>query len=237
MTNRTLIVIPAYNEAATIGDVLTGLAARVPDCDRLVVSDGSSDDTGRIVDGLGEKRLRLATNLGYGRALETGFLYALERGYAEIVTIDGDGQHRPEDVPTLLSRLRDSGADVVIGSRYSDGRPYGGPAGRRIGQRLLSWATALWTGHRIYDTTSGLRAMRAEACRALTRTAFLDFHIEAIVRLSLQGFRIVEVPITMRERTHGRSMHGLASAVRYPVETFTLTLVAALDTLVFRRRR
>jgi glycosyltransferase involved in cell wall biosynthesis len=199
------------------------------------VTDGSKDETGRIVARLGEKQLRLLCNLGYGRALQAGIKYALVQGYDLVVFFDGDGQHNPEDVPSLVSALLEGGADMVIGSRFGKRRPYTGPLGRRIGQFLFSQFTYLLLGRRIYDTTSGLKALRASACETLVRGTLMDFHTEALVRLSLLGFAIAELPVSMQEREHGQSMHSLSSAVEYPIKTFLLTLVAAVDALLQRR--
>jgi glycosyltransferase involved in cell wall biosynthesis len=234
---RVLVVVPAYNEAATIGSVVLGLRDAAPELDRLIVTDGSRDGTQAVVESLGERQLELLCNVGYGRALQAGIRYALAHRYDVVVFLDGDGQHDPADVPLLLDALHETGADVVIGSRFSGGRGYAGPLGRRVGQFVFSLATRLLMGQRIFDTTSGMKAMRASACRAVVGGRFLDFHTEALVRLSMLGFKVSELPITVRERTFGRSMHSLASAVEYPVKTFLLTLVGALDALSQRRPR
>lgn len=237
MNRRVLILIPAHNEAPTIAEVLLKLREYAPDFDRLVINDGSSDDTGRIVEALGEKHLRLVCNLGYGQALQTGMKYALQKRYDLVVTFDADGQHRPEDVVPLVRALEDHGADLVIGSRYCKDRRYRGPLGRRVGQRVLSHLTRLFIGHRIMDTTSGFKVMRAATCEAIENGVFMDFHIESIVRLSLLGFSIIEHPVEIRERAHGTSMHSFVSAVAYPLRTLLLTVVATADALLIRRHR
>lgn len=233
---RILVIVPAYNEVKTIAEILSGLRRAAQRFDRLVVTDGSTDGTGEVVDTLGERRLDPACNLGYGRALQAGFRYALAKGYDVVVTFDADGQHRPEDVPRLVSALLTGESDVAIGSRFSGHGTYSGQLGRQLGQRVFSRLSSLLIGQRIYDTTSGLRALRAPACRSLAGGTFLDFHTEALVRLALLGFRIVEVPVAMENRRHGQSMHSWVSAVKYPLKTILLTLVAAVDALLLRRR-
>jgi glycosyltransferase involved in cell wall biosynthesis len=235
MRTRGLVIIPAYDEAATIALVLQGLRSTVPDLDRLVVNDGSQDATERIVTQMGERQLNLPCNLGYGRALQAGIKYALLRGYDFVVFFDADGQHSPESVEPLVRALLDGGVDMVIGSRFGHDRSYAGSWGRRIGQRLFSYLSFLLLGRRIYDTTSGLKVVRASACQALVRGTFLDFHTEAIVRLGMLGFSIVEMPVSIRERQHGQSMYSLRSAIEYPIKTLLLTLVAAVDTVLQRR--
>jgi len=234
---RVLIVIPAFNEEASIVSVLLGLRRIVPEFDRVVVNDGAKDATGSIVAELGERQIKLACNLGYGRALQTGLKYALIRGYDIIVSIDADGQHAPEDVPRLVEALIERKADLVIGSRYCDGRPYTGPISRRLGQLLFSHMTGFLIGWRVYDTSSGFKALRAHVCEKIIRATFWDFHTETIVRLSLNGARISEYPISARERDHGRSMHSYMSIVEYPLKTLLLIVVAAMDGLLERRTR
>lgn len=229
MNQRILIIIPAYNEGQSISQVVERLRQVVPQYDRVIVNDGSSDDTAQVVRGLGEKQLQLPCNLGYGLALQTGMKYALRRGYEVIVTLDADGQHQPEDVPRLVQALAEKEADMVIGSRYCDGQPYVGPFSRTAGQRLFSHLTRLLIGRRIYDTSSGFKAMRAAVCQAIVERTFMDLHTETIVRLSLMGFSIQETPIVVQERQHGQSMHSWVSIIRYPLMTLMLTLIAAMD--------
>src|SRR5690554_2437530 len=124
---RVLVIIPAYNEEKTIASVLHDLRTEAPAYDRIVINDGSRDATGRIVNEMGERHLRLPCNLGYGHALQAGLKYGLLRGYEVMVSFDADGQHRAEDVKPLVHALLDSEAGMVIGSRFIDGRPYAGP--------------------------------------------------------------------------------------------------------------
>ncbi|MHC4476804.1 MAG: glycosyltransferase family 2 protein [Planctomycetota bacterium] len=237
MGPRILVVIPAYNEENNIASVLKALRREAPDFDRVVVNDGSIDATSRIVENLGEKQILLSCNLGYGTALQTGMKYAVMRGYDVVVSIDSDGQHKAEDVPRLIHFLLESGSDMVIGSRFCDGRSYDSSIGRRVGQLLFSHLTRLLIGRRIYDTTSGFKAIRIATCKALLNGTFMDFHIEAIVRLSLLGFKIEEVSIDIEERTFGRSMYSFASFLHYPLKTIVLTIVAAMDVFLGRRTR
>jgi len=235
MSARGLVIIPAYNEAETIGSVLQGLRCTVSDLDRLVVNDGSRDATERIVTHLGERVLSLPCNLGYGRALQAGIRYALLRGYDFVVFFDADGQHDPKNVRQLVTALLEGGVDMVIGSRFGNDRSYTGSFGRRMGQRLFSYLSLVLLGRRIYDTTSGLKAVRAAACQALMRGTFMDFHTEAIVRLGMMGFNIAEIPVSVYERKHGQSMYSISSVVEYPIKTLVLTLVAAVDAILQRR--
>jgi glycosyltransferase involved in cell wall biosynthesis len=232
---RVLVIIPAYNEEHTIGDVLSGVRQAAPEFDRVVVTDGSLDKTGDIVARLGEKQLRLPCNLGYGRALQTGMKYAMARGYDIVLCMDADGQHRPVDAPRLVKALLENNADMVIGSRYCERGAYETTFTRRVGQILFSRLTGLLLGQRIYDTTSGYKALRARVCKVLVQGTFMDFHVETMVRLIWLGFKIVEYPITITERAFGHSMHSFNSVFQYPLKTLFLTMVAAMDALVARR--
>jgi glycosyltransferase involved in cell wall biosynthesis len=237
MNPKVLIVVPAYNEEKSIASVLASLRHHALEFDRVVINDGSRDATGSIVLEMGEKQLRHVSNLGYGRALQTGLKYALIQNYDIVVSLDADGQHRPEDVPGLVDALLDSDADMVIGSRYCDGRPYSGPFSRRLGQILFSYLTRLLIGWRVFDTSSGFKAFRASVCEKIVGKTFWDFHTETIVRLSLMGFHIREHPIVVRERLHGHSMHSYASIIEYPFKTLLLIVVATMDGFLERRAK
>ncbi|MCB0305491.1 MAG: glycosyltransferase family 2 protein [Calditrichaeota bacterium] len=237
MTPNVLIIIPAYNEERTIAGILQQLRDAAPDYHRLVINDGSQDGTAAVVEALGEKQLRFPFNLGYGLALQAGLKYALSRGYGIVVSIDADGQHDPRDVPRLVQALQESDAGMVIGSRFCEGRRYHGPLDRRIGQQLFSILTRPLIGRRIYDTTSGFKALTAPACAAVVDGVFMDFHIETIVRLSLIGQRIIELPLIVAERSAGVSMHSFISIFKYPLKTLLLTVAAIADALLTRRRK
>jgi glycosyltransferase involved in cell wall biosynthesis len=187
--------------------------------------------------GLGERQLSLSSNLGYGRALQTGLKYALLRNYDIVVTLDADGQHRPEDVPVLVQALIDQNADMVIGSRFTNNRSYDAALSRRLGQIIFSKLTTLLTNQRIFDTSSGFKVMNNKVCQAIVNATFMDFHIETIVRLSLLGFKIKEVPVDILERNTGRSMHSFSSVYEYPLRTILLTAAAVMDVLIERRTR
>jgi glycosyltransferase involved in cell wall biosynthesis len=237
MEPRVLVVIPAFNEEATIAEILLGLQEFAPEFDRLVINDGSKDKTGSIVDEMGEKQLRLPVNLGYGLALQTGLKYGLIQGYQILVSMDADGQHRPEDVKRLVDFMTENAADVVIGSRYCEGRPYSHQRSRRIGQLLFSHITKFIIGSRIYDTSSGFKAIRANVCEELVCGTFLDFHTESLVKLNLANYKIIEYPILERERSFGESMHSWTSMFEYPIKTLFLIMVALVDAQLIRKLR
>jgi len=228
-----LIVIPAYNEAGSIGRVLSAVREATCDCDVVVVNDGSTDQTAQIVREMGVPQLRLPCNLGYARALQTGLRFAVQRGYEVVVFMDADGQHDPRDVPRLTRVLHSGGADLVIGSRFvgetrrqNQSRM---PPGRRIGMFFFSLMTQVFSGKRIHDTTSGFKILRARAARELLGARFFDFHAEVLVYLILRGYRVAEAPIEARERTSGSSFYSALSALTYPLQTLLLLVLAVVQ--------
>lgn len=191
-----MIVVPCYNEGPVIGEVLAELLRAWP---RVVaVDDGSTDDTYRRLGDTGATVVRHAVNLGQGAALQTGIELALARGARYVVTFDGDGQHRVDDIAALLKPLVEGRADVALGSRFLGGTE-GMPAGRRLLLRLATAFTRVAAGLDISDTHNGLRAFTADAARSLritqNRMAHASEILDEIRRLRL---RFVEVPVTIR---------------------------------------
>jgi glycosyltransferase involved in cell wall biosynthesis len=237
VARRTLVAIPAYNEAATIRAVVERVRAHLPDCDLLVVNDGSLDGTGSVLHGTGATVIAHLCNLGYGRAIQTAVLYAERAGYDRLVTLDADGQHDPAQVGALLAEFDSGRWDLLIGSRYVVSHRYNGvPIGRRIGMRLFSSLVGLMTGHRIYDTTSGLKVIGRQTFTPLTKWQFIDFHAEALVYLMRLGYRIGEYPITVADRLHGTTMYSALSHVKYPLKTALMVVLGVVEANLVRRR-
>ncbi len=196
---KVWIVIPAFNEARTIGDVVAPLCAR--GWRVVVVDDGSRDATGDAARAAGAVVLRHAINLGQGAGLRTGFAFIQRQHNAErVVTYDADGQHQPEAVAALLDVLARSGADVALGSRFLDGAARTAvPAARRALLRLATVFTRLTTGLRVTDAHNGLRAFTVKAAAQLhlshNRMAHASEILSEIARLNL---RYAEAPVTIR---------------------------------------
>jgi glycosyltransferase involved in cell wall biosynthesis len=234
---RTLVAIPAYNEAATIRGVVDRARASLPGCDVVVIDDGSRDATASQLDGTGATVVGHLCNLGYGRAFQTAVLYAERAGYERLVTLDADGQHDPAQVRALLAEFDGGRWDVLIGSRYVASRKYSGvPLGRRIGMRLFSTLVGVAAGQRVYDTTSGLKVIGRPAFAALRRWQFIDFHAEALVYLMRLGYRIGEVPITVEERRHGTTMYSTLSHIKYPLKTALMIVLGVVEANLAKRR-
>lgn len=240
---RCLVVIPAFNEEASLPAVLRELAACGYGFDVVVIDDCSRDRTAAVARAAGAEVLAHPRNLGYRHALRTGMRHALGGGYDALVFLDADGQHRPAAIASLLQRAAAADRpDVVIGSRYVGPRRYTGPLGRRLGRQAFSLlargASALLRSDgasRIWDTTSGLKLLRRAALERLVEVPFCDLHAEAIVYLQAAGLRLAEVPVEIDERLAGESMYGWSSAVVYPTET--LWAMARLMRQARRARR
>jgi glycosyltransferase involved in cell wall biosynthesis len=237
-SSSILVAIPAYNEEATIADVVGRVRECSPGVDLLVVDDGSVDATPRILRGLDVMTARHCCNLGYGRAIQTALLFALSRSYDTLVTLDADGQHDPRPIELMHEHAVAAGYDVLIGSRFVGPRSYAGsPLGRRLGMQLFSVLVRLLENQRIYDTTSGLKIVRRSVFAPLARWHFVDFHAEAIVYLLRLGYRVGEFPITASPRLHGQSMYSAVSHATYPLKTALMVLLGMLEADLTRRRR
>ena len=207
---RTLIIIPARNEAENIPDLLDDLLQRHAAQDVLLVDDGSSDGSGDLARARGCKVLRHHFNLGYGASLLSGYHYALIHDYEAVVQMDADGQHPPRCLPELLAPLQTGRADHVLGSRFLEGHAEGTTFMRKLASRILTGLARLWSGRRFSDPTSGFQAMRREVVESLCNDGFPeDFpDLDVLMDLHRRGFRLIEVSTPMRDREHGQSMHG-----------------------------
>jgi glycosyltransferase involved in cell wall biosynthesis len=224
-----LLVIPAWNEARNLPDVLDELDRTRPEDARVVVDDGSEDATAAVARRPGVAVVQLPMHLGYGAAVQTGIKYALRHGYAAAVTFDGDGQHDPADVEPLVAAVR-GGADLAIGSRFLAPFAYRGSAFRRAGRTLFSMLARTLTGLPLTDPTSGLKALGPEAQRLFALARFPDRFpdADALVLARRARLSIVERPARMRRSRNRHSMHGGLRAVSYSFNMFASLLVAAL---------
>jgi glycosyltransferase involved in cell wall biosynthesis len=222
---RTLVFIPAWNEADSVAAVIAGVRERLPEADVLVVDDGSTDATAARAREAGATVASLPFNQGLGAALQTGYLYALRQGYDFCAHLDADGQHPPAEVARLLEEVRRDRADLVIGSRYRDrDAAAGSPAGadpvqgegdgedyrptisRRIGTSVFRFFLTLATRQRFTDTTSGMRAANRRVMALFSESYSPDFaEIESLQLAVRQGLRVEEVPVRMLERVGGTS--------------------------------
>lgn len=199
-----MIVLPARNEGPRVGAVVSAVRRALPGVAVVVVVNGTTDDTPARARAAGATVLY--SGAGYARALRAGFAHALESGAPWVVQMDADGQHPASAVPGLVAALRD--ADLVVGSRFLGPPGYRVPLHRRAAIGVLAaWASA-FAGQRLVDVTSGLRAWRGEALAELVAD-YPDEVADAnvLVRAVRRGLRVREIPVAMRARVGGASMH------------------------------
>jgi glycosyltransferase involved in cell wall biosynthesis len=216
--SRLTVVIAAYNEADNIGPVLEEIPAQIAGIgvSTLVIDDGSADETAAIADKYGAHVCQLPVNRGHGVALRLGYRIARENGAAYIATLDADGQWDPADLPAMVEILEADKADFVIGSRQL-GKTENTDAFRNLGVRFFAKTISLLTGTKLTDTSSGLRVMRAELTGVVRQTQPQYQTSELLIGSIFNGYRIAEVPTTMRQRISGESKKGknLAYGFRY----------------------
>jgi dolichol-phosphate mannosyltransferase len=211
---RVLVVMPTYDEAENLAQVLRSLHVSRPDVDVLVVDDASPDGTGRLADAIATADDRVHVmhrpgKHGLGAAYRAGFSWGLERDYEYIVEMDADGSHQPEDLGPLLEAAAD-GVDLVIGSRWVDGgRVVNWPWRRRFISRAGTAYARVMLGFPVHDSTAGFRVLRRGTLERLDLDAIHSqgycFQIDITRCVHAAGMSIVEVPVTFVEREHGRS--------------------------------
>lgn len=216
VAQKLLIVVPALNEEQAVEHVVLGVQDAVPDAVCLVVDDGSSDRTAEVARRAGARVLRLPFNLGVGGAMRAGFRYAQAHGFDVVVQVDGDGQHDPRDIRTLLARLPE--ADIVIGARFAGVGEYEARGPRRWAMRVLARVVSAVARHPLTDVTSGFKAMGPNAVRLFAQTypaEYLGDTVEALVIGARSGLRILQQPIAMRPRQAGAPSHHVGRATIY----------------------
>jgi glycosyltransferase involved in cell wall biosynthesis len=210
VSNKYLIVIPAYNEERKLQGVIKATQKHNPFADILVINDGSDDNTLKIAEQAGAMVLDLTNNLGYGCAIQTGFRFATENNYDYVITIDGDGQHDPASVKNLIKKLSEQNADVVIGSRFLEGH-YEMEFARKTGAKIFSFITYLYTKIKFTDPTSGFQLLNNKAFTYLSESDkypidYPDANI--LIALHKANFKVVEAPVQMFRKLSSKSMHS-----------------------------
>lgn len=226
---RCLVVVPAFNESRSVGAVVRAvLAEGFP---VLVVDDGSQDATTTVAEAAGAQVVRLPVNVGVGAALQCGFRFAVSHGYGVVVQCDGDGQHRPREIRTLLSRMQDTNAELVIGTRFTDPAARRAlPLARRTAMRVLAGLASRRAGVRLTDASSGFRAIRTPLLEEFARdypAEYLGDTVEAIILAGRTGHEVRDVQVGMDERQAGRSSASTLAASWYVLRVLAAVLLGA----------
>ncbi len=224
---KTLIIIPAYNEARNLVGLLDGLNLVCPEYDLVVINDSSDDDTLAVCKERKVNVIDLPVNLGIGGAVQSGYRYALYNRYDAAVQVDGDGQHNPEYISTLLTEL-ESGADICIGSRFIAREGYQSSATRRFAIRYFSLLIRIFSGCRVTDPTSGFRACGRKALKLFATDYPQDYpEPESIINAAKHRLRVVEVPVVMNERREGKSSITRIKSMYYMIKVSLAIIIAS----------
>ena len=232
-SSRLLAIIPAFNEAENLTKVVAELRRTVPACELLVVDDGSTDGTAELLPHLNVQWLTMSQRVGVGGAVRAGIRYARSRGYAYVVRVDGDGQHRARDVVRLFDAVLSKRADAAVGSRFRGPARRGGRGVRRASQAALAICLTLLTRRRVTDPTSGFWLFGPRAVRLLAEhhpTGYAE--PELTLLLSRNGLTVEEVPIHMRSRLAGRTSLTAPRAALALARTLLACIVVPLRGVV-----
>ncbi len=226
---KCLLIIPAYNEAENLVNLVKEIKEKAPSFDYVIINDGSTDDTAEISRENGLNTVNLMNNLGIGGAVQTGYMYALMNGYDIAVQIDGDGQHDPAYLDRLIEPILAGRADFTIGTRFIHGKGFQSSGLRRVGINWLNRVIRMTAHVRITDATSGFRAASRGVIGIFSGYYPKDYpEPETIVDVCRHNYRIEEVPVEMRERNFGTSSIKLTKSVYYMMKVSLAVFISGL---------
>lgn len=210
---KVLVIIPAYNEEENILRVVRQLEAANTGCDYVVINDCSKDNTPKILDENKINHIDLPVNLGLTGAVQTGYKYAYENNYDAAIQFDGDGQHLPEYIPSLVKEI-ENGYDIVIGSRFVDEKKH--MSARMLGSRLITAMIKLTTGQKINDPTSGMRIINRKLIKDYAYELNRKPEPDTLAYQMKKGFKVKEIQVKMEDRVAGTSIYaGIGSSIQY----------------------
>lgn len=226
---KTVIIIPAYNEAENIENVLNDIRKNCPGVDTVVINDCSTDSTVETLERLGARYISLPVNLGIGGGVQTGYIFARDNGYDIAVQFDGDGQHDAGYLRDLIAPLERGDADIAIGSRFIEKEGFQSTAMRRFGINFLSGLIRTISGVSVKDVTSGMRAANRKMIEFFADNYAQDYpEPEAVLASGLAGAKIVEVPVQMRDRLGGESSISPLKSVYYMIKVTLAIILSGL---------
>jgi glycosyltransferase involved in cell wall biosynthesis len=215
-STRVLIIMPAWNEAESVGNTVREVLAVGRPYDVLVVNDGSNDDTAEQAAKAGAVVLNLPYNLGVGGAMRAGFKYAQRRGYRRVIQVDADGQHDPRNIEEVLAGLEH--ADISIGARFADRGDYVVKGPRKWAMQFLARVISGLAKTRLTDVTSGFRAANERAISQYLDhypAEYLGDTIDSLVVAVRSGCTVTQIPVEMRPRQGGTPSHNPLKAAIY----------------------
>ena len=233
---KILLIIPAYNEQENILKTCKKIEESKQNIDYIVINDGSTDNTEKILQENNINHIKLVKNLGIGGAVQTGYKYAYENNYDIAIQFDGDGQHDVNYVPKICEPLIKGQADMCIGTRYLDksASKFQSTFMRRLGANIISICIKIFTRKKITDPTSGFRAVNKKVIEEFAKNYPTEYpEPESTVSLLVNGYKVEEVPVSMNERTGGVSSIRLWKTVDYMIK---VVLAIIIDSISFRKR-
>lgn len=226
---KKLVIIPAYNEEGNLEKTINDITENAPGFDYVIINDCSTDNTLEMCRHHGFQYLNLPVNLGIGGAVQTGYRYAFYHGYDLAVQFDGDGQHSAAHLEDMAKVLEESGADMVIGSRFIEKEGFQSSGLRRVGIRYFTMLIRLLTGKTITDPTSGMRMVNRKLLEKFTNEYPKDYpEPESVVTILSENYKVKEVPVIMNEREEGVSSISLRNSVYYMIKVSFAILIARM---------
>ncbi len=226
---KKLVIIPAYNEEASIVNTVQDILDHAPGFDYVVINDCSKDRTLQRCRENGLNVIDLPVNLGIGGGIQTGYRYAVEHGYDVAVQFDGDGQHDASYLQAMADRLERDDLDMVIGSRFIENEGFQSTGLRRFGINFFKFLIKLLYGGTITDATSGMRMCSRRVMEEFSVDYPQDYpEPETVARLLRKKYKVQEIPVVMRERSAGTSSINPAKSVYYMIKVSLAILVERL---------
>lgn len=226
---KRLVIIPAYNEEASIANTVKSIQEKAEGFDYIVINDCSTDNTGQICEENKFNVIHLPQNLGIGGAVQTGYLYGYRNGYDEAVQVDGDGQHDPAFLTRMAEYMEDNQADMVIGSRFIEKKGFQSSGMRRLGIRYFTGLIKLLTGEKVTDPTSGLRMVNRDVMKFFSENYPNDYpEPESVVAILKRRKKVEEIPVIMRERTGGVSSISPKKSIYYMIKVTMAILIECI---------
>ena len=228
-----LVLIPAFNEEGRVGEVIKGVRKFLGQSAILVVDDGSSDRTAHVSCEEGAVVVSHPFNLGVGTALQTGYKYAVQEGFKYVIQLDADGQHPPEFLPAFTSKLKETEADLIVGSRFLPGSEERMSAIRRAGNKLFARILSFLINETLTDPTSGYRALKSTVLQFCVQDQYAFDYPDADFLLTIHrsGFRIEEIPFRVDPRLGGTSQHSGLAPLFYSIK-----MVISLFVIMLRKK-
>ena len=216
---KKLVIIPAYNESASIKKTIEEIKEKAPDFDYVIINDCSTDNTKKICEENHYNVINLPINLGIGGAVQTGYRYGYNEGYDYAVQVDGDCQHNPEYLEKMVEHMIENKDDMVIGSRFIDKQGFQSSGTRRIGIKYFTLLIKLLTGKTITDPTSGLRMVNRDIMQVFAFDYPKDYpEPESVVSILRKKKKVEEIPVIMRARNGGVSSISIKKSFYYMIK-------------------